>query len=555
MKNFFTLLFVLGFALGVVAQLPATFDLRDYNGENFVTSVKSQTSGTCWTHGVMAAIEGNLLMLNNWVDTLDDIEPNLAEYHLDWWNGFNEYYNQDLDPPFNNGQGLEVHLGGDYLVTAAYITRGEGAVYSPEANDETEKDDVWFENPPERFDTSYSMYYPRDIEWYVAGPNLENIDFIKNKIMSEGVLGTCMCYSSNFINGQYEHYQPPSNSQDPNHAIAIIGWDDTRVTDAPQPGAWLTKNSWGSGWGYDGYFWISYYDKHSCQHPEMGAVSFQNSGTWQFDKAYYHDYHGWRDTKTGITEAFNGFIATGTETIKAVSFYSVDDNVDFTITIYDDFDGVDLSGELTSQYGNIPYHGFHTVDLNTPIEIDDGNEFYVYVELSAGGHAYDRTSIVPVLLCGPDQKVVVPSAANPEESYYHDGTEWLDFYYYDDPSGYQNTGNFCIKALVVDGGITSVSPVVEEVNNALAQNYPNPFREQTTISYFLAENSQVELSVYDMMGKLVVVLSDENMVKGQHNIIWNGRTSSGKNINAGVYIYQLKVNGIRTGSRRLLKVD
>ena len=77
-------------------------------------------------------------------------------------------------------------------------------------------------------------------------------------------------------------------------------------------------------------------------------------------------------------------------------------------------------------------------------------------------------------------------------------------------------------------------------NSGISTNYPNPFSEQTTISFNLDQNSFVTLRIFDLSGKVVQTLINKQMTNGQHSVIWNGNNSSGKELPSGFYFYEIK---------------
>lgn len=75
---------------------------------------------------------------------------------------------------------------------------------------------------------------------------------------------------------------------------------------------------------------------------------------------------------------------------------------------------------------------------------------------------------------------------------------------------------------------------------SLSQNFPNPFNPMTTIKYDIPELSDVQLIVYDLMGREVVTLVNKQVKGGTYQAIWDGKDQDGKPVSSGVYIYLLK---------------
>ncbi len=77
--------------------------------------------------------------------------------------------------------------------------------------------------------------------------------------------------------------------------------------------------------------------------------------------------------------------------------------------------------------------------------------------------------------------------------------------------------------------------------HALHQNYPNPFNPSTTISFTVATRGPVELSVFDLLGRRVRILSEGPRSAGQHTVVWDGTDEKGRAVGSGIYVYRLRI--------------
>lgn len=97
---------------------------------------------------------------------------------------------------------------------------------------------------------------------------------------------------------------------------------------------------------------------------------------------------------------------------------------------------------------------------------------------------------------------------------------------------------------------------VNNIRNVIGglDNYPNPFSNQTTISFDLIQNSRVTLEIYDLAGKKITRLINTELSAGKHSVQWNASNENNHRVEPGVYICRIMVGNKSEFSRQMVVV-
>lgn len=392
-------------------DLPSRYDLRDYN---LTTPVKNQGANDCWAFTTMAVLESYLL--KNWNETFDLSEINLRNIMSK--TGIN---GSEWDP---------IKDGGNDVLALAYLLRWSGAV--------NETVDPYISS--NIYSNIYdSIVHVQDVIYIPLRLNYTDNDQIKYAIMKYGAVWTEMHASGVAKLNTYS-----TESLDSDHAVTIVGWDDNYSASKfditpPGNGAFIVRNSWGSGWGDNGYFYVSYYDASFAgfaANSKFSGFVFSNvENVNNYNSIYYYDSYGNDYKAAGYlsdTAWFaNQFTANDKEILSAFGIYTYGDS-NYTTNIY-------INDKLVyTQEGIIYNAGYHTIRLNKTLLLNQNDIFRIEVKLITPNCSYPIA--IEAYLAN-----FVNATANPNESFVSkDGENWTDL------TSILSRANVCIKAYTVN---------------------------------------------------------------------------------------------------------
>ena len=367
--------------------LPTSFDWRNKDGKNYVTSVKDQGNcGACYAFASIANFESKLLI--DGMGTYDFSENNAKE--CNWY---------------------DVSCGGGSYDIVASLFSKKGTVL--------ESCDPYV---PSNVDCKSTCPYQKTLlDWrIISGNAVPSTEVLKSYIYQYGPVFTSM-YAGHYdawydelsaYDGSYTLYY--TGTEAPNHAVLIVGWDDN-LTHAGGTGGWIVKNSWGPSWGDNGYFTIAYGSANIGMYSSF-IYDWQdydsNGDVLYYDEGGNSNAFGYGDTTAwGLAK----FIPPSDTKVTRVEFWTSDATTDVDVYLYDNFNGTAPSNLLWSRE-NLSYDeaGYHSVPLDSPLAVTGGDDIIAVVKFTNASFTYP----------------VVADTSGPHETgrtyISHNGSSWAD---------------------------------------------------------------------------------------------------------------------------------
>ncbi|MBR4182934.1 MAG: hypothetical protein IKQ56_03825, partial [Lachnospiraceae bacterium] len=465
-------------------ELPASYGYDDF--KDYMPSLRNQNPfGSCWAHSAMALAEISLRKKG----IIPDADLDLSELHLAYFS-----YNWVTDPL--GGTAGDSNVGANDGKT--YMSRGGNLAYAQNilaswtgaANDAGAL--AYPQNQagmPQTINTDYAYRDRAHLKNYyninLDETNEEDMRAAKELIMDLGAIGVSFyaqsSMSASVSGGVYnvEHnayYDSDSHNNSTNHAVTIVGWDDSfpkeYFTEQPsENGAWLIRNSWTTGsytdkQSYSGYFWMSYYNANTADK----AYAFEFDDESNYDNNYQYDgsvARGYTYYNTDTIYGANVFKASACEsgeTLKAVSFFTPETNVEYTVSIYTGLtEGTSnpTSGTLkATKTGATTYAGYYTVDLDSAVKLSKDEIFSVVVKFYKSGS--ENLKLAVEYSHSSNWYLMTASAEQGQSFISSSSSYWLDY-------GKKNNTNICIKAFTDNNYVSSVdlSTAIVTVENAV----------------------------------------------------------------------------------------
>lgn len=372
-------------------EIPAQYNLMDYGR---ATEIASQgNTGTCWAYSALNAAESNLI-----ISGLAQSDINLSEGHLAYY--MYDYLENPDDSPTEDGIYIFVSkrknnyykyfAGSEAKFTIGKLSNGMGPIPESEApfqnknvKEAEASDNAIFTAEQEGKIQKYmGDYLLKDANYY----NTSDATTLKNAIIEKGAMEFPIYVDSKYhFNKECAYYCPDVVDDEPNHAVSLIGWDDTYskenfgIYKPKNDGAWLALDSSTPGYS-DAYLWISYEDANLAE-----AISYEFCERSSYGDILYYDDLGCSDsivTKEEYTTIANTFHITDIKEIKAVGIYTLDPSRKVEINIYTGgTEGVPDSGNCQTQFSVTPEQkGYHVIDLEKTIPVQANESCSVVVK-------------------------------------------------------------------------------------------------------------------------------------------------------------------------------